>query len=54
MEALPTKPTNRLGFSKDAYAAYKPLELGDWKTMGYKKGEQVRWVSLFDLSLSPY
>lgn len=34
----------RLGFVKEAYADYKPLELGDWKSMGYEKGEETRCV----------
>lgn len=39
---LPVDPERRLGLVKEAYANYKPLDLGDWKTMGYKKGEDVR------------
>lgn len=39
---LPVDPERRLGMVKEAYANYKPLDLGDWKTMGYKKGEDVR------------
>lgn len=39
-EWLPARD-GRLGFVKEAYANYKPLELGDWKTMGYEKGEEV-------------
>ena len=42
MRALPTKESDRLGFAKEAYAEYKPLDLGDWKKMAYKKGEEIR------------
>ncbi|KAK4334960.1 hypothetical protein RTBOTA2_003703 [Rhodotorula toruloides] len=40
-EALPKDMERRLGFVKETYNAYKPLELDDWKKYGYKKGEDV-------------
>ncbi|KAM0748828.1 D-xylulose 5-phosphate/D-fructose 6-phosphate phosphoketolase [Meredithblackwellia eburnea MCA 4105] len=39
--SIPVTVERRLGFVPEAYAAYKPLELDDWKTMGYKKGDEV-------------
>jgi xylulose-5-phosphate/fructose-6-phosphate phosphoketolase len=38
---LPKSLERRLGFVSEAYADYKPLDLGDWKKFGYKKGEEV-------------
>ncbi|BGP40709.1 hypothetical protein JCM10449v2_004671 [Rhodotorula kratochvilovae] len=36
-EALPKDTERRLGFVKEAYNAYKPLDLADWKEFGYDK-----------------
>lgn len=38
---LPKSLERRLGFVSEAYADYKPLDLGDWKKFGYKKGDEV-------------
>ncbi|GJN91069.1 hypothetical protein Rhopal_004084-T1 [Rhodotorula paludigena] len=38
-EALPKDTERRLGFVKETYNGYKPLELGDWKEFGYEKKE---------------
>ncbi|GAA5991913.1 hypothetical protein JCM11641_003020 [Rhodosporidiobolus odoratus] len=39
-EALPKDQERRLGFSKETYNAYKPLELADWKEFGYEKDKE--------------
>ncbi|GAA5931577.1 hypothetical protein JCM3775_006892 [Rhodotorula graminis] len=39
--ALPKDNERRLGFVKESYNAYKPLDLADWKEFGYKKDEDV-------------
>jgi len=44
-EALPKDNERRLGFIKESYNAYKPLDLADWKGFGYEKDEDVRSVS---------
>ncbi|GAA5902138.1 hypothetical protein JCM5296_006613 [Sporobolomyces johnsonii] len=38
--ALPKDYERRLGFLKESYNAYEPLELGDWKKFGYEKGKE--------------
>ncbi|TNY20807.1 putative phosphoketolase [Rhodotorula diobovata] len=40
-EALPKDNERRLGFIKESYNAYKPLDLADWKGFGYEKDEDV-------------
>jgi len=44
--ALPKDTERRLGFVKESYNAYKPLDLADWKEFGYEKDkDSVRCVS---------
>lgn len=40
MAGLPRDQERRLGFLKETYNAYKPLELSDWKAFGYEKGKE--------------
>jgi xylulose-5-phosphate/fructose-6-phosphate phosphoketolase len=47
-DSLPVAEKRRLGFVKEAYDAFTPLDLGDWKTMGYEKGkEEIRCAFRF-------
>ncbi|GAA5851642.1 hypothetical protein JCM8547_001161 [Rhodosporidiobolus lusitaniae] len=39
-ESLPKDTERRLGFSKETYNAYQPLELADWKAFGYEKDKE--------------
>ncbi|KAK4054699.1 hypothetical protein OIO90_003511 [Microbotryomycetes sp. JL221] len=39
-DSLPKEEARRLGFIRDSYAAYKPLNAPDWKQFGYDKGKE--------------
>lgn len=41
LSAYPKSQEKRLGFAKEAYAAYQKLNLPDWKTLGSKAGQEV-------------
>lgn len=42
-KALPKDHEKRLGFIKETYSAYKPLDLAEWQEFGYEKNkEEVR------------
>ncbi|BGP16790.1 hypothetical protein JCM10213_002184 [Rhodosporidiobolus nylandii] len=39
-EALPKDESRRLGFSKETFDAYEPLDLPDWQQFGYEKDKE--------------
>lgn len=42
--ALPKDEKRRVGFARDAYAGYSPLELGDWRVLGDERASEVSYV----------
>lgn len=45
-KALPKDLERRLGYVKETYNAYKPLDLADWQAFGYEKDkEEVRYMA---------
>lgn len=46
-KAIPKDQEKRMGFIKETYDAYKPLDLADWQEFGYEKDkDEVRYARI--------